>query len=252
MKKLTPEFIGWFHGFLDGDGYLGHTRNTKFIKWEINFNLSNRDKDLLYLMKESLNIGNISELKTQKDIKRYRISSAKEIKNKILPIIDKDNLFTKHIYWQFKQAHILIENNIKLFDEKPLLDMDADIPNLTKERILQNPNFHNWLIGFFEAELAFYVSGNRAGWSVTQTNNPLVLEAIKEYMNVNAKILIDHRNGTNQRLSSESIKDVQKKINIISSSNKAKLLGYKKLQYNKWCFNLSNIPKYKNLNIQYL
>lgn len=61
--NLPTNFIGWLHGFLDGDGYLGHTKSKNNIKWELNFNLSYRDKALLEYIAKMLQVGIVKEIK---------------------------------------------------------------------------------------------------------------------------------------------------------------------------------------------
>lgn len=164
----------------------------------------------------------------------------------ILPLLKLENIWIKHRYWQFYRAHLLCKGAINKFEELPQLDMNAPIPNLTVEFLLKDPMFHDWLVGFMEAECSFSISKNRAFWAITQKDNRLVLEAIKIYLGINSNIKIDR--GV-EILSIESVEEVQKIINFFNNPNKAKLIGYKKDQFNNWCKVLKNISRYKNIII---
>ena len=247
--NINPKIqAGWFVGFLDGDGYLCHTKTKNYIKWELTFNLSFRDKPLLELLKNQFNVGNVSEIKSAKtSTYRYRISSKKSISEIIQPLIKEVPLLTMHRHWQFIRADLINKNNILKFENIPKIDVNVPIPGLTVETILNGENFHNWLVGFIEAELAFTLGNNRAGWSLTQSNAPIFMEAIKKYLGVTTSIYPDLRDNTNLIIREESVTGVQRMIDFLNTPNCAILLGYKKLQYNNWCNELSKMPRYKNV-----
>jgi hypothetical protein len=100
------------------------------------------------------------------------------------------------------------------------MNFQACIPNLTIESILNHPNFHNWLIGFLEAELAFTIGENRAGWSLTQSYSPILMEAIKIYLKSSTQIYPDKRSSQNLILRDESVFGVQTMIDILNTPNR--------------------------------
>jgi hypothetical protein len=63
----------------------------------------------------------------------------------------------------------------------PDLDINSPVPNLTVDQILSNPDFHDYLVGFMEAELGLHNGDNRASWAITQSNAPELMEAIRIY-----------------------------------------------------------------------
>jgi hypothetical protein len=121
----------------------------------------------------------------------------------------------------------------------------APIPNLKCK--ISNIHFHNWLVGFMEAELAFTLGNNRAGWSLCQSNALILMEAIKVYLGVTTSIYPDSRDDTIFILRVESVAGVQRLIDFLNTPNSATLLGYKKLQYQNWCNELSKMPRYRNI-----
>jgi hypothetical protein len=111
--NYSPNWIAWFIGFIDGDGYLGLTKNRQFIKWELSINLNFRDLKLLQQIKENLGIGHIRFITSAKNpTVRYTISSKEEIIKNLFPLINDVPLLTNHRYWQFHRAKIAAEQNI--------------------------------------------------------------------------------------------------------------------------------------------
>lgn len=252
-NKLSPQFRGWQHGFMDGDGYLGLTKTGAYIKWELNFNQAERDKFLLEIQRKELGVGKVSKLKTAKTpTVRFRISSRKQIIATIFPLINANNLLTKHRYWQFMRANDQQNKNIIKFKDIPYLDKNKDIPNQTVESILLDPMFHDWLVGFIEAEGSFSY-GETPSFRITQTNNYLVKQAINHILNLDTKVYIGSRDTTESMThhicSTSSVRGFQNVIDFLTTPGKARLIGFKRTQFIEWCHKLKVTNRFHTLDI---
>lgn len=122
-----------------------------------------------------------------------------------------------------------------------------NIPVNTVNSILNTPYFSSWLVGFIEAESTFSIYKPKkslsqvASFEITQTNDKIIILAIKEYLNFTQNVTVDKTN--NFKIKVSSIKSID---NIIKFLNKApvKLLGYKKSQYITWIEKLKSISRY--------
>lgn len=87
--------------------------------------------------------------------------------------------------------------------------------------------FHDWLIGFIEAEGSFFNFNNRVGFSISQTEtiNPLtlrpeLLHAIQLYLGFNYALTLD-KDGS-YHFSTESVAGIQRMIDVVTAPNHAK------------------------------
>uniref|UniRef100_UPI0010FC0253 LAGLIDADG endonuclease n=1 Tax=Spizellomyces sp. 'palustris' TaxID=117820 RepID=UPI0010FC0253 len=138
--SLPATWVNWFIGFLDGDGYLGHTKSGNNIKWELNFNLSSRDSLLLEEIRDKLGVGVVKPIvSAKKPTHRLSISSAEDIVEVIMPLIEPYTLYTRSRYWQFERARLLLEGAISKYAEMPIINIKAPVPYISVEKILSNP-----------------------------------------------------------------------------------------------------------------
>jgi hypothetical protein len=89
--------------------------------------------------------------------------------------------------------------------------------------------FNEWLSGFFEAESCFTIrQNNNHSFSISQKNEYLLLNFIKNYFQITTKIY--HKNGV-------YILETYKKstlLNVIAHCEKYSLIGEKLISFNKF------------------
>jgi len=247
-------FYPYFVGLIEGDGWISVNKKGKYVCYELGIELSIKDIQLLYKIKEILGVGNIT-LKNRKSINgldlklvRFNIRNKKHLKEIILPIFNEYPMITNKQY-DFLRFKELLNNNI--IYSKDLLDYKRPIkPLYNVNEILNIWYFKYWLIGFIEAEGCFsiYKSINRtskiASFDISQTKSYEIIEAIKQFLGISANVY------NNKKTQSFSIKTV--KINNIDNiikylkNNPVKLMGNKRLQYILFLKELRTIPKYSN------
>ena len=116
-KQNFPENIGWyFAGFVDGEGSFNISLRKKpdyKIKWQpvLSFNVSQREREILALMKQCLGCGII---KRRKDgLHSYDVTNPSEIQEKIIPFFEKYEFLTvykKKNFSIFKRAVKIMVN----------------------------------------------------------------------------------------------------------------------------------------------
>jgi len=255
-------------GLIEGDGWFSVSKKGKYILYELGIELSIRDVQLIYKIKNLLGVGTISfrvrsgqnsnnedigkvynnvKLKNKNNMVIYRIRNKSHLKNIIIPIFDKYPFFTN------KQYDYIIFKTLLLKDviySKDLINYNiVNISINSVESIVNTPYFSAWLIGFIEAESSFSIykpvkdSSLIASFEISQTNNKIIILAIKKYLKLSQNVIVDKTN--NFRIKVSSIRSIE---NIIKFMKKApiKLLGYKKLQYIIWLKKLRKIPRYYN------
>jgi hypothetical protein len=133
-KDIDSEWLTWFIGFAEGDGYLGVYNNRP------SFTLTQKEGKILYDIKEKLKIGSISKDKNGNH--RFRVGSLDDILK--LAYIFNGNLVIEYrinqlSFWfsVFNQRGIPLK-----FNNKPV------IPTLSD----------SWLCGFTDAEGCFNVT----------------------------------------------------------------------------------------------
>ena len=96
-------------GLFEGDGYFSITKKGKYLTYELGIELSIRDVQLIYKIKNLLGVGIVS-FRKRKDIEMValRIRDKEHLKNFILPIFDKYPMFSnkQYDYLRFKSALI--------------------------------------------------------------------------------------------------------------------------------------------------
>lgn len=261
-------------GLIEGDGWFSITKKGKYIMFEFGIELSIRDVQLIYKIKDLLGVGTVffrnkeknkelddvsiikkSDLKPKLKNKRenviFRIRNKSHLKDIIIPIFDKYPFLTNKQYDYIRFKTVLLSNIIYSKDLLPYTR--SEIPLNSVESILNTPYFIPWLIGFIEAESSFSIYkpvksfSFIASFEITQTKGKFIIIAIKKLLGLAPNVSVDKTN--NYRIKVSSIRGIE---NIIKFMNRApiKLLGYKKLQYKIWLKELRNILRYyKKINI---
>jgi hypothetical protein len=256
-------------GLIEGDGWFTITKNGKYILFEFGIELSIRDIQLIYKIKELLGVGTVffrnkefnkqlndnlyivkecdlnMILKTDRNNVIYRIRNKSHLKEIIFPIFDKYPFLTNKQYDYIRFKNTLL-SNIKYSKDLPLY-VRSDIPINSVESILSRSYFIPWLVGFIEAESSFSIykplnsSSYIASFEITQTRGEIIMLAIRKFLRLVPKVGVDKSN--NYKINASSVRGVENIIKFLSNAS-IKLLGYKKLQYNIWLKGLRKIPRY--------
>lgn len=249
-QRLNAKDMAWLVGFVEGDGWFSVTKNGNYCKYEFGIELSQRDIQLLYKVKDLLGVG-VVLIKKSRDTALFRISSKNHLKNIILPIFDYCPMFTSK-HWDYLNFKDNLMNNVVYYKDLKPYSRTNNTPFQSVDEILTNPNFDNWLVGFIEAEGCFsiYKPLNQpyetASFEIRQTNGLQILNVIKIKLKIKSNVYIDKTNSAH--LKTTSIEGIQNIINFLNKTD-AKLRGYKRLQYLLFLKNLRVNTKYNKLII---
>ena len=138
-------------GLFQGDGFFTITKKGKYLPYELGIELSIRDVQLIYKIKNLLGIGVVSfRIRNEMETVSLRIRKKDHLKEFIIPIFDKyPMLSNKQLdYLRFKNALLL-----GIVYSKDLHEYTRDSkPINTVESITSVSYFSAWLRGFIEAE----------------------------------------------------------------------------------------------------
>lgn len=234
-------------GLFEGDGYFSITKKGKYLTYELGIEMSIRDVQLIYKIKNLLGVGLVSFRKRKEiEMVSLRIRNKDHLKDFIFPIFDKYPMFSnkQYDYLRFKDALLSGITHWELLPEyirgtKPLNSLDS---------IINTSYFSAWLVGFIEAEGCFSIYKLHqdkdylvASFDVCQKDGEILISAIREYLSFTNAIYIDKTN--NSKLKVTSVKSLENTIKFIQHAP-VKLLGHKKLQYLLWIKQLRTIPRY--------
>lgn len=257
-NNLNELYKIYIVGLIEADGWISISKKGKYLSYEVGIELHIRDIQLLYKIKEILGVGIIKTYKRTKSSNetyeycKYNIRNKKHLKDVILPIFDKYSMLTNKKYDYMRFKHHLINGTIyseNLEDYKRPLE--TEISTETINNMLNIDYLPYWLIGFIEKKGCFSTYSSKdqkeCVLEISQTNNKLIIEVIKEYLKFNVKVYTNKDN--NSRVKITSVNDIKILLNFMKY-NPVKLLGYKKLQYKLFLKELRTIEKYsKNIKI---
>jgi LAGLIDADG endonuclease len=257
-------------GLIEGDGWFSIGKKGKYVLFELGIELSIRDVQLIYKIKNLLGVGTVLfinkernnelndkdkipesnlnyKLKNKRENVIFRIRNKSHLKEIIIPIFDKYPFLTDKQYDYIRFKNALLSNMIYSKDLLPYTR--SKIPINSVESILNTSYFIPWLIGFIEAESSFNIykpiksSSFIASFEITQTDGKIIILAIKNLLGLVPNVIVNKTN--NYRIKVSSVRGIE---SVIKFMNKApiKLLGYKKLQYKVWLKEIRKIPRYYN------
>ncbi len=250
-QRLNAENLTYAYivGLFEGDGFFTVTKKGKYFQCELGIELSIKDVQLIYKIKDLLGVG-IVGFRVKKGISMVylRVRKKGHLISNVLPIFDKYALFSNKQYDYLRLRNVILSNVV----------FYQDIPEYTRpnqpfnsiESIINAPYFSAWLVGFIEAESCFsiykltkYNDYLISSFDISQTNGKILISAIRSYLSLTPQIYTDKTN--NFKLKVTSVRSIE---NVIKFINKApvKLLGNKKLQYLLWIKQLRTIPRYAN------
>lgn len=253
-QRLNAENLKYAYlvGLFEGDGYFSVSKKGKYLQCELGIELSIKDVQLIYKIKDLLGVGIIGfRVRNGNSMVYLRVRKKDHLIN-ILPIFDKYPLFSNKQYDYLRLKNIIFSNTV-FYQDIPVY-IRPSLPLNSLESIINAPYFSAWLVGFIEAEGCFsvYKLTNKdnsfvASFDITQTNGEILILAIRNYLSLTPKLYKDKTN--NFKLKVSSVRSIE---NIIKFLNKApvKLLGNKNLQYLLWIKKLRTIPRYaEKINI---
>lgn len=246
-QRLNTENLiyAYLVGLIEANGWFNIIKKGKYLLYEFSLELNIKDIQLLYKIKTLLGVGNITIFYNNNKVK-YSIRNKKYLINIIIPILDKYPMlsYKQYSYLNFKENLL---NNI--IYSKDIIPLSIIHTNFNENHILNQSYFLPFLIGYIELKGSFYIYSEkknlRAKLEIKETNDKILIEAIKKYCKFKSKI---YKNEMNEyKLKVSNIKDISNIINIIQKAP-VKLLGYKKLKYLLWLKKLRII----NNNIKYV
>ena len=249
--SIPSQFIAFFVGLIDGDGYIQVTKTTKgFITIKLTLTLSLDDLSTLEYIHSVWGLGLITISKDRLNpICTYRINRT-DLQEVIFPLLHYHKIFflINSRRKQYNKALYILKNDVKLYDEKFLNNIpnEFNLPDSSYEYL--NLNFYkNWLIGFTNSEGSFLIKKNNDGcFQLKQRIDTLLFESFNLLFKSNRKIDIELDKYAQFSVSSK--KDIQEVINYFSFSGLHPLVGKKNIQYFKWLNDLQNSKRYKDLN----
>lgn len=249
-QRLHAKDMAWLVGFVEGDGWFSITKNGNYCKYEFGIEVSQRDIQLLYKIKEMLGVGRVSIRKTR-DTAFFKISTKNHLRDIIIPIFDSYPILTaKH--WDYINFKKNLLENVILYNDLKNYSRPNYTPFESINDILSFSYFNNWLVGFIEAEGCFTIykpfnqTNNTVSFEIRQTNGLQILNAIKINLKISSNLYTDKTNSVH--LKTTSLNGIQNVINFLNKTD-VKLKGYKRLQYILFLKELRVNDKYKNLNI---
>lgn len=246
---IYPYLVGLF----EADGWFSLSKKGKYLTYELGIELSIRDTQLIYKIKDILGLGTVRFRRCQDrpEMVIFRIRNKNHLMNYILPIFDKYPFISNKQYDYLRFKHALLSG---LIYSKDLIEYTKGASTLkialnSIETIVNLDYFPPWLVGFIEGEGCFSISKPTldkslvASFDISQTNAELVILAINKYLSLNKNVKPDKTN--NLKLKASSVRGVENVLKFMQNTP-VKLMGNKKLQYILWIKALRSIPRYAN------
>lgn len=207
LPKASKEFLGWFSGFADGEGYFKIVvlKNWTYISLNFSIELHIDDVEVLYKIRKNLGVGEVEISKTRSSA-IFHVSNFEDITSVLIPILKEFPLqTTKYLdFISFANA-ALIKLNSKSISPKGYISYNnfsaANLDKLKKlkegmnsKRLVIKPEQENflkdkvsinkwWLLGFVEGEGTFGYKHLVPYFQLAQNEkNLFVLEAIENYL----------------------------------------------------------------------
>lgn len=248
-QRLHAEDLTYAYlvGLFEGDGYFSISKKGKYLTYELGIELSIKDVQLIYKIKNLLGIGIVSfKKKDEINMVSLIIRNKNHLKNLILPIFDKYPMFSN------KQYDYLRFKDVLLLD----IIYSKDLPEYTRsnkplnsiESIINKYYFPAWLVGFIEAKGCFSVYALKkdvdyliASFDISQKDGEILISAIRNYLSFITPIDLDKTNCS--KLKVTGVRSVNNVIKFLQNAP-VKLMGNKKLQYLLWIKQLRKMPCY--------
>jgi ubiquinol-cytochrome c reductase cytochrome b subunit len=113
-------------GLFEGDGYFTITKKGKYLTYELGIELSIKDVQLVYKIKNILGVGVVSfRVRNNLEMVALRIRDKAHLKSFILPIFDKYPMFSNKQYDYLRFRKALVSNLI----------YSRDLPEYTRSKV---------------------------------------------------------------------------------------------------------------------
>ena len=234
-------------GLFEGDGFFTITKKGRYLTYELGIELSIKDVQLIYKIKNLLGVGVVSFRKRKEiEMVSLRIRNKDHLIQFIMPIFDKYPMFSNKQYDYLRFKNALLSGNL-YWENLPEYTRDSK-PINTIESITSASYFSAWLVGFIEAEGCFSVYKLHkdkdylvASFDVAQTDGEILISAIRQYLSFTNAIHIDKTNCS--KLKVTGVRSIENVIKFLHNAP-VQLLGNKRLQYILWVKQLRTIPRY--------
>nr|YP_009773671.1 putative site-specific DNA endonuclease [Uronema confervicola]QIZ74192.1 putative site-specific DNA endonuclease [Uronema confervicola] len=252
-EKCSSNFLTWFIGFVEAEGYFAsrydHEKNLEeipIIQWQVDpekkrvqFQIAQKDPQVLYKIRTTLGFGRVTSFKKQNGNVYYKYYTS--TKANILRLIHlfNGNFILKKRQVQFEKLLANVEQiwelsiPLKPWNAKPSLD-------------------NAWLSGFSEGDAGFYTNlGNnfyrgkyadgrsRYGFFlkfyITQDNAESTLLQIRDLFKATNKLYLIHKGSTLKEYQRLEIANAKSRRLVIDYFNRFPLLSKeKRISFIRW------------------
>lgn len=213
--------------------------------------LHKRDIDVLKMIKQKLNnIGTIYEYEIKPDA-RLAVNDVPSLLYLIQTVFQEFALITKNQYIRYLIFKYGLLNNIKEFKtlEQYNLHMSEILSSISidsvlkdrVEKLFENNDLDNWIIGFINGEGCFFIKNGKCGFIIEHTDRQ-ALEIIKRRLSFGPNVLersprlrdIGKPRKTTYQLVITSEKDIGNLVSLLDNKENIPLQGNKYTQYIEW------------------
>lgn len=228
-QRINAKELIYLLGLLEADGsifcYLEKSRKGKvYWRGEVTVGLEESDIKLCYYIRKILGCGTVRKHSIEKErwISRYQLRSKKLIMEKIIKGYEEYPALTEN-------KRMRVEWFKKCYEEGRLVEK----PEKEKREVRDEKYIRDWIIGFIEGDGSFYITkGGVVGFNVTIKGEERVMERIREVMGIKRKL--EKRESGIIVLTAESREDIQRVVDFMTSRERVRLKGLKKVRFILW------------------
>jgi len=205
MQSFSNFDRDWFLGFLEADGTFSCTQSARTFKIQLAIKLTQHPNNIraLVAVKKLLHTGKIEHL--PKTV-TYRIRKHHVLRTHVFPLLDKAPFLTSKYYDYLRLQHFVTQRQFFKWQNHPsrfpprwgeVLGAHK-LQNFLKTRALKKKDVQDlftpgWLTGFIEGDGSFYIVKKgedryRCGFGITQKHGSYLLEAIRSYFGIQARV----------------------------------------------------------------
>ena len=248
-QRINAKELKYLLGLLEADGsifcYLERGKEGKvYWRGEVAVGLEESDIKLCYYIRKLLGCGTVRKVKHSVDkeriISKYQLRSKRLIMEKVIKGFEEYPALTRNkgmrVEW-FKKC-----NEEGRLVEKPMEER--------REIEKSDEYIKDWIIGFIEGDGSFYImEGGVVGFNIVQKGEEEIMERIRVVMGIKRKL--EKRESGVSMITAESREDVQRVVDFMTSRERVRLKGLKKVKFVLWLRNLrrTDSKRYGGLRI---